>query len=84
MAKGAALVRAPAQRTGTDRIVREEVAWGCRMLHYFGHTDLTLGHVSGRHGTASMWMKSKGLPVFALGRAYLRGPSPQRKQVGSP
>jgi L-fuculose-phosphate aldolase len=45
-----------------DRILREEVAWGCRILHYFGHGDVTLGHVSARRpGTDSMWMKGKGI-----------------------
>lgn len=45
-----------------DRALREEVAWGCRILHYFGHGDVTLGHVSARRpGTATMLMKGKGV-----------------------
>lgn len=46
----------------SDRMLREDVASGCRILHLFGHEDMALGHVSARRpGAEAMLMKGKGL-----------------------
>jgi L-fuculose-phosphate aldolase len=39
---------------------RETVAWACRILAYYGHGDLTLGHASIRAGDR-VYMKRKGV-----------------------
>ena len=57
-----AAVRKRIGAAAADRALREDVAWGCRVLHLFGHEDMALGHVSARRpGTETMWMKGKGL-----------------------
>ncbi len=72
MAQRVEAVPASARITSTDRSLREEIAWGCRMLHYFGHNDLTLGHVSARRpGTDSMWMKAKGFGLDEITSAHV-------------
>jgi ribulose-5-phosphate 4-epimerase/fuculose-1-phosphate aldolase len=68
-------------RGDTDAALREEVAWGCRILAYFGHNDLTLGHVSARRrGGDAMLMKGKGVALDEVTPANVvpidfRGPS---------
>lgn len=43
-------------------VLRESIAWACRILAMDGHGDLTLGHVSARvPGAHLMLMKRKGL-----------------------
>jgi L-fuculose-phosphate aldolase len=43
-----------------DRILREQVAWACRILAMGGHGDYTLGHVSARAGDL-VHMKRNGI-----------------------
>jgi len=51
--------RAGSQR---ERQLREQLAWGARILALHGHGDLTLGHISGRFpGETRVFIKRKGL-----------------------
>ena len=51
--------RAGSQR---ERQLREQLAWGARILAMHGHGDLTLGHISGRFpGETRVFIKRKGL-----------------------
>ena len=46
----------------SDRALREQVAWGCRILAMGGHGDYTLGHVSARTADGRLLlMKPNGL-----------------------
>ncbi len=55
----------PEQSDGMDMVdglLREQVAWSCRMLAMGGHGDYTLGHVSARAtGGPQVLMKPNGL-----------------------
>ncbi len=51
-----------AARARRERALREQLAWGARILAMHGHGDLTLGHISGRlPGESVVWIKRKGL-----------------------
>ncbi|HED03877.1 MAG TPA: class II aldolase/adducin family protein, partial [Candidatus Fraserbacteria bacterium] len=46
----------------SDRQLRLEVAWACRILAMEGHNDLTLGHVSARAADGqTVYIKRLGL-----------------------
>lgn len=52
--------KAPASRAAAA--LREQLAWGARILAMHGHGDLTLGHISGRFpGASVVFIKRKGL-----------------------
>jgi L-fuculose-phosphate aldolase len=44
-----------------DQELRVQIAWACRILAQQGHTDFTLGHVSGRAAGDIIYMKRNGL-----------------------
>jgi L-fuculose-phosphate aldolase len=49
---------------GTVEILREQVAWGCRILAEEGYEDLTLGHLSARvPGEDTILIKRKGVAL---------------------
>ena len=43
--------------------LREQVASACRILAVEGYADLTLGHVSARHGDGTVVIKRKGIAL---------------------
>ena len=45
------------------QVLRETVAWGCRILAMSGHVDMTLGHLSARAGADRIFIKRKGLSL---------------------
>jgi L-fuculose-phosphate aldolase len=44
-----------------DQELQVQIAWACRILARQGHTDFTLGHVSGRGAGDIIYMKRNGL-----------------------
>ena len=45
-------------------LLREQVAWACRILALEGYVDLTLGHISARDGDRSVvWIKRRGVAL---------------------
>ena len=47
----------------TAQLLREQVAWACRILALEGYADLTLGHVSARAPDGSVFIKRKGVAL---------------------
>ena len=48
---------------GTADLLKEQVAWACRILALEGYSDLTLGHVSARAPDCSVYIKRKGIAL---------------------
>ena len=47
---------------GSAELLREQVAWACRILAEEGYEDLTLGHLSARvPGEEAILIKRKGV-----------------------
>jgi L-fuculose-phosphate aldolase len=44
-------------------LLREQVAWACRILALEGYADLTLGHVSARETASLVWIKRRGVAL---------------------
>jgi len=44
-------------------LLREQVAWACRLLAVEGYADLTLGHVSARETESLVWIKRRGVAL---------------------
>lgn len=46
-------------------LLREQVAWACRLLAHEGYADLTLGHVSARNDVTGsvVWIKRRGVAL---------------------
>lgn len=74
-----------AARPGAGRAaaLREQLAWGARILALGGHGDLTLGHISGRlPGESVVHMKRKGLGLEEVTPADFAAVTLDGRQVG--
>jgi L-fuculose-phosphate aldolase len=47
----------------TAELLKEQVAWACRILAAEGYADLTLGHVSARAPDGGVFIKRKGVAL---------------------
>lgn len=53
---------------GSAALLKEQVAWACRILALEGYLDLTLGHVSAREpGGTAVYIKRKGVALDEVG-----------------
>ena len=48
---------------GSAELLKERVAWACRILALEGYADLTLGHVSARGPDGRVYIKRKGVAL---------------------
>ncbi len=48
---------------GSAELLKEQVAWACRILALEGYADLTLGHVSARGPDGQVYIKRKGVAL---------------------
>jgi len=71
------------RRLQQEGALREQLAWGARILAIHGHGDLTLGHISGRlPGQGIVHIKRKGLGLEEVTPADFAAVTLDGRQVG--